>query len=292
MQDRETRESPVFAGSSHEYQALVDSYFQRTASYWKELYQREGLFEVIHQHRKAVVLALVDKLALPPGSHILEIGCGAGLTAAALGQRGFVIEATDTLMTMIDLTRRQAVEAGVEGRVRTSLCDAHELPFPASVFDLVLAVGVTPYLHSPNKAMQEMARVLKPRGNLIVSADNRWRLNHILDPSLFPGLASTRRVLRESLERVGLSQPRPKRVRPHMYSLKEFNELLSRVCIEKLEGATFGFGPFSFLSIKVLRDSLGIRLHRKLQNLADEGFPIIRSTGTQYLVLARKVSLQ
>src|SRR2546430_13479868 len=58
------------------YTTLFRSHFRYSANYWRDLYNANGLFEVIHQQRRAIVLGLVDELALPSGSHILEIGCG------------------------------------------------------------------------------------------------------------------------------------------------------------------------------------------------------------------------
>src|SRR2546430_17690649 len=78
------------------YTTLFRSHFRYSANYWRDLYNANGLFEVIHQQRRAIVLGLVDELALPSGSHILEIGCGAGLTTIALAQRGFTVQAVDT----------------------------------------------------------------------------------------------------------------------------------------------------------------------------------------------------
>src|SRR5437016_6736910 len=70
----------VDLNSTVEQQKRVDIHFRYSANYWRDLYNANGLFEVIHQQRRAIVLGLVDELALPSGSHILEIGCGAGLT--------------------------------------------------------------------------------------------------------------------------------------------------------------------------------------------------------------------
>ncbi len=270
-----------------EQQKLVDAYFQSAAPCWKEIYQLDDIYATIHQQRRAAVLALVDKLGWSPESHILEIGCGAGSTTVALAQRGYVVEAIDTVGAMIDLTRQAAVETGVGHRVRTSVGDVRYLAFPDNMFSLVVAMGVTPYLYSLSQAMHEMARVLKPGGYLTVNADNTWRLNDVLDPRRFPALASTRWKVREVLERFGLCKP-ASRPRPHMYSIKEFDAFLSTVGLEKVEGTTLGFGPFSFLNYKLLPDSVGVKLHHKLQSLADRGFPLIRSTGAQYIVLARK----
>src|SRR2546429_4178898 len=67
-------------------------------------------------------LGLVDELALPSGSHILEIGCGAGLTTIALAQRGFTVQAVDTVDRMVALTRQAATEAD---RKSTRLNSSH-----------------------------------------------------------------------------------------------------------------------------------------------------------------------
>ncbi len=73
-----------------------------------------------------------------------------------------------------------------------------------------------------------------------------------------------------------------------MYSIKEFDSLLSTAGLKKVEGMTLGFGSFSFLSYKLLPDSIGVKVHHKLQSLADRRFPVLRSTGAQYIVLAKK----
>jgi ubiquinone/menaquinone biosynthesis C-methylase UbiE len=154
--------------------------------YWRNLYQANGVFEVIYQQRRTIVLDLVDGLGLASRSHILEIVCGAGLTTIALAQRGYTVQAVDAVDRMLVLTRQAAAETGVADRVMTSLGDAHALAFPDGAFSLVIGMGVAPWLHSLNTAIREFARVLRPGGYLILTADNRWRLNHVLDPLFFP----------------------------------------------------------------------------------------------------------
>ncbi len=269
-------------------QKRVNAYFQSAALYWKEIYQLEDVYATIHRERRTMVLEFVDQLALPRGSRILEIGCGAGLTTVALAQRGYLVDAVDTVRAMLDLTRQAAAEAGLEKRVRTSTADAHQLALPSSSFDLVLAIGVVPWLHALPKALQEMARVIRPGGYLIVNSDNRRRLNNLLDPLRLPAMKSMRGRVSRILQRFGLRQPL---ARSHGYSLKEFDSFLARVGFDTVKSRTLGFGPFSFFNHEFLPDSIGVRIHRKLQKLADQNYPVIRSTAAQYLVLARKSTL-
>lgn len=273
-----------------ERQRQVDAHFQGSAQYWKDLYQQDGVFEVIHQQRRDLVLAFVEKLALPPHSPVLEIGCGAGATTVPLARRGCHVRAVDTVDEMLRLTLQAASQAGVSDRVLASREDAHRLSFNDESFALVIAMGVTPYLHTLDQALREMRRVLRPGGHLIINADNRWRLNYALDPLRFPALAGVRSRLRSLMERAGLlkvvSSPRPQR-----YSRNQFDTHLAAAGLRKVEWRTLGFGPFSFLNCNLFSDSRGVALHHKLQTLADRGLPVLRSTGAQYIVLATKPGL-
>jgi hypothetical protein len=56
----------------------------------------------------------------------------------------------------------------------------------------------------------------------------------------------------------------------------------------RVEAATFGFGPFTLLGRRLLREPAAVRLHHVLQRLADRRVPILRATGNQYIVLGRK----
>ncbi len=270
-------------------QRRVDARFLAESSYWKEVYEREGVYEAIYQQRRDVVLALFDRLKVPTHSSLLEIGCGAGLTTVALARRGYVVHAIDTVNAMLGLTRQLALKAGVDQHVITSASDVCRLAFPNDTFSVVLAIGLTPWLHTLRDSLREIARVLRPGGYVIISADHRWRLNYMLDPRRFPGLAGIRWKVRDFLEGCGLRESDPARPHVHMYSSKEFDAQLRAAGLEKQEARSLGFGPFTFFNRRVLPESLGMKVHYKLQRLADRGFPLLRSAGSQYVVLARNV---
>src|SRR5258707_2761519 len=161
-------------------QDQVNAYFDASAAYWNEIYESEDVDATIYRERRSVVLALVQKLALPAEWPILEIGSGAGLTSVSLARNGYTVEAVDSIGTMLKVTRQHAEEAGVGHRVITSIGDVHDLAFSDNTFSLVLEIGVVPWLHSLDKAAREVTRVLRPGGFLIVTADNWWRLDNWL----------------------------------------------------------------------------------------------------------------
>lgn len=268
------------------YQRIVDTFFRDWSHYWRDVYQEGSLNALIYRQRQSSVLWLADQIGLAERSRVLEVGCGAGLTAVALARRGYAVDAIDTVKAMIELTRQAALEAGVASRLKTTLNSVLEMSFPAQHFELVVAVGVLPWLECAKDALSEMGRVVKPGGHIIVTADNHWCLSQMVDPLCFPGLRSARWRIADVLDRLSLRTA--SRPRLHRHSVRQVDELLFQTGFQKVQGMTLGFGPFTFFKQQLLPDTIGIKLHETLQNLADRRFPVFRSTGTEYIVMARK----
>jgi ubiquinone/menaquinone biosynthesis C-methylase UbiE len=190
---------------------------------------------------------------------------------------------------MLDRTRARALAANVADRVAVTLGDAHQLPFVAETFDLVVALGVLPWLHSPSTAIEEIARVLKPGSYLVASADNRSDVARFVDPLRNPALSPLKDRVNEALRRLRVRQPLPSPNKPS--SLREIDAQLGRVGLERVRSSTIGFGPFTFFRRPLLSDRVHVRLDDLLQRLADRGVPAVRSAGAQHVFLARRRSV-
>ena len=102
-----------------------------------------------------------------PGQHLLEVGCGNGATAIHLAT-------TFTLaVTGVDIDPDQVDAATTAGEnhpeTRFLVADATSLPFPDEVFDLVYTSKTTHHVRAWQRSLAEMARVLKPEGQLLYS---------------------------------------------------------------------------------------------------------------------------
>jgi ubiquinone/menaquinone biosynthesis C-methylase UbiE len=274
--------------SGHCQQKVVDAHFQSHASEWKHVYEEVSVEGAIYRERLAVVLSWIDELALPVAEQILEIGCGSGASAVALAQRGYLVQAMDSVEEMLNSTQESAARAGVSSSVLTSLGDAHSLAFPRDTYGLVLAIGVVPYLHSPEKALGEMARVLKPGGFLLLTAGNRWRLNHFLDPWISPPMQPVKRIVGAILPR--RHGPRQDSARPplRLGSLRELERWLKSAGFTMVKAKTVGFPPLTFRAKPIWGEQISIKLNSWLQQLADRNVPGIRSSGMDHIVLVRK----
>ncbi len=262
-------------------QTAVNDYFSAQAAYWAEIYQRHGVKEAIHKERLRVALDMAAGLGLAPAARALDIGCGAGLASVGLARQGFLVEAIDPLRVMVDAARRRASEAGVGSRVTARIGDIHAIPFADKTFDLVVALGVLPWLPRIDEPVREMARVLRPDGYVIVSIDTLWQLRHMFDPILNPLMRGLRR-------QVAHRRGRSSRGLSHVISLRAFGRILESAGFDQKAGVALGFGPFTIFKREALPRSFGLRLNDFLQSLACRDVPILRSCGSQHLVLAQK----
>jgi ubiquinone/menaquinone biosynthesis C-methylase UbiE len=109
---------------------------------------------------------------LKPGDQVLEVGCGTGtLTLAASRQVGPTGQAhgIDVIPKMIELSRRKAEQAGMDPSA-FQLGGIDVIPFPGAKFDAVLCSFMIFHMSEGVrlKGIQEIRRVLKPGGRLVV----------------------------------------------------------------------------------------------------------------------------
>lgn len=117
---------------------------------------------------------LFDLLGPIAGKSLLDVGCSDGTIASELARRDAVVTGLDSDPVAIAAAWRRA---GVEG-VQLWLVEgkAESLPFSDATFDAVLAVATLCFVPDAERALSEMARVLKPGGRLVIGELGRWSL--------------------------------------------------------------------------------------------------------------------
>jgi ubiquinone/menaquinone biosynthesis C-methylase UbiE len=109
-----------------------------------------------------------EALAARPGEHLLDMGCGPGFYVAELveqvGPDGRVA-GVDPSPAMLALAARR-----VEGHDNVELREASatDLPFADATFDAAISVQVLEYVERVGPALQELHRVLRPGGRLVL----------------------------------------------------------------------------------------------------------------------------
>ena len=114
--------------------------------------------------------AFAVSIARPrPGERILDVATGSADLASSLARRvmpGGEVWLTDINRRMLERGRDRVLDEGL--LAPAVQCDAERLPFATGYFDCVtVAFGLRNMTHK-DRAIAEMARVLKPGGRLVV----------------------------------------------------------------------------------------------------------------------------
>ena len=127
-------------------------------------------------------LEAIERL-VRPGDHVLDAGCGGGRLFT------YDLRGRASLVVGVDLTSDVAQNPNIDAPLRASLA---ALPFASETFDLVICKHVLEHLEAPASAFRELARVLRPQGQLLILTPNRFHYVPLL-ASLLP--ASVQRLI-------------------------------------------------------------------------------------------------
>ena len=95
------------------------------------------------------------------GKDILEVGAGDGYCASVIKKRGYNVTVTEFSKIRIKRMKKNGINA--------VFADVNNLPFPDNSFDAVLAGEILEHIDSMGKGLQELERVCKPDGKIIIS---------------------------------------------------------------------------------------------------------------------------
>jgi ubiquinone/menaquinone biosynthesis C-methylase UbiE len=99
------------------------------------------------------------------GDHVLEIGCGTGVDACFLAERGVQVLASDSSSQMIEVTMQRVLERGLQDLVQPRLLRAEDLTLlpPDELFDGAFSnFGALNCVEDLRKLSQDLARLLRP----------------------------------------------------------------------------------------------------------------------------------
>lgn len=136
--------------------------------------------------------AVVRNLKVAAGERVLEVGVGTGL-CLPLYPRDCDITAIDLSKPMLEKAEQRVKELGLTN-VKLLHMDAGAMDFADSTFDIVIAAYVVTAVPDYRKLMEEMVRVSKPGGRLIL-------LNHFTQDS--PIIAAVEKAISPICTRLG-----------------------------------------------------------------------------------------
>jgi ubiquinone/menaquinone biosynthesis C-methylase UbiE len=112
--------------------------------------------------------ALAAVMALRPGVHLLDVGCGIGGPARYFAEQGCRVTGMDLTEEFVRAAESLTRMTGLDGNAQFHQGSALEMPFESAVFDGAYMIHVGMNLEDKATVFREVARVLKPGGRFAI----------------------------------------------------------------------------------------------------------------------------
>jgi ubiquinone/menaquinone biosynthesis C-methylase UbiE len=142
--------------------------------------------------------------SMAEGRRVLDLGCGTGYGAILIAERANEVVALDLAPHALSAQKHTAATA------KFAAGDSLQLPFRAEAFDLIVSFQVIEHIWDEIRYLDEVRRVLAPRGLFLVSTPNKRLRLLPLQPPFNPyhvreyDYRSLKRVLNKRFEEVSI----------------------------------------------------------------------------------------
>ena len=142
--------------------------FNELAHRW---WDPEGEFRPLHQINPLRLQWIAERAPLE-GSTALDVGCGGGILAEAMAQRGASVTGIDLGEKALRIAGLHQLESGVQVRYESASAEEFAAAH-GSEFDVVTCMELLEHVPEPASTVAACARLVKPGGRVIFSTINR-----------------------------------------------------------------------------------------------------------------------
>jgi 2-polyprenyl-6-hydroxyphenyl methylase/3-demethylubiquinone-9 3-methyltransferase len=149
--------------------------FEALASRW---WDPQGAFKALHDINP-LRLAFIESCDGIAGKRVLDVGCGGGILAEAMANRGARVTAIDASEAALVTARMHLQESGAEVDY---VCTTAEqmVERNAQAFDVVTCMEMLEHVPDPASVIESCARLTRPGGEIVVSTINRNPKSYLL----------------------------------------------------------------------------------------------------------------
>ena len=146
----------------------LDKFGELAHKWW----DTEGDFKPLHRINPLRLDWIAQRAPLA-GKEVLDVGCGGGILAESMAQRGARVLGIDLSVKPLKVARLHAMESGVAGlEYREVAVEALAAERPAS-FDVVTCMEMLEHVPDPASVVASCAALVRPGGRVFFSTLNR-----------------------------------------------------------------------------------------------------------------------
>jgi len=142
--------------------------FSELASRW---WDANSEFRPLHQINP-LRLNWIDERSNLSGKRVLDVGCGGGILAESMAERGAEVVGIDLAEAALSVARLHALETGAELEYLSVSAEDYADSHPES-FDVVTCLEVLEHVPNPASTVAACTKLVKPGGTLYFSTINR-----------------------------------------------------------------------------------------------------------------------
>lgn len=134
-------------------------------------WDRQGDMRPLHEINP-LRLDWIDRLSALGGKRVLDVGCGGGILAEAMAQRGSRVTGIDLSTKPLRVAQLHALESGVTVDYRETSAEALAGESPAT-FDVVTCMEMLEHVPDPASTVSACSTLARPGGWVFFSTINR-----------------------------------------------------------------------------------------------------------------------
>ncbi|MBU4284612.1 MAG: class I SAM-dependent methyltransferase [Nanoarchaeota archaeon] len=158
------------------YKSKLEEWYDSTAERYDSWGSREGEYS---SQTKSLEIAkfneILSLIKIKENTKILDVATGTGIYLIEALKKGGVGYGVDISKSMLEQVKKKIIKFKLKSKViKIIKGDAEKLPFHSDFFDIVICIGMFEYypLGKVKTFLEEIKRVLKKEGNLIVDFPN------------------------------------------------------------------------------------------------------------------------
>lgn len=126
-----------------------------------------GDFGQIAKHIEAAAEEFIARLALQPGTRVLDVACGSGNLSIPAAQAGAIVTGVDIATNLLEQARERAASLGLT--IQFDEGDAENLPYADASFEAIVSMYGAMFAPRPDLVTRELVRVCRPGGRIAMA---------------------------------------------------------------------------------------------------------------------------